>query len=260
MSDHQTRRTMRVVACGAANVGKSALLRRAQDDTFDATGNRASATIGIDFIIHTVPVRYARDTVTLQIWDTAGQERFRTLVQSYFQSAHAILYVFDVSSRPSFERVRQWLADSGWCRDSISGRFQSKTYVHCSGYLVGNKCDLEHAVSTDEAREFAREHNLLYTETSALSGHNVHTLFAQMAEVFYEYGERYVAAGNTLDALYGGGPQPSPEATVVVEPKMSPRSLRERQSRSRRCCSWWRWPCFGAGAPVYQPFHFSEAE
>lgn len=32
-----------------------------------------------------------KETVKLQIWDTAGQERFRSITQSYYRSAHALI-------------------------------------------------------------------------------------------------------------------------------------------------------------------------
>ena len=37
--------------------------------------------------------------IKLQIWDTAGQERFRSITQSYYRSAHALILVFDVANQ-----------------------------------------------------------------------------------------------------------------------------------------------------------------
>ena len=41
--------------------------------------------------------------------------------------------------------------------------------------LIGNKCDLANrrAVSTEEGEQFAREHGLVFLETSAKTAHNV---------------------------------------------------------------------------------------
>ncbi|KAK1906071.1 Ras-related protein Rab-26 [Dissostichus eleginoides] len=38
--------------------------------------------------------------VKLQIWDTAGQERFRSVTHAYYRDAHALLLLYDISSRP----------------------------------------------------------------------------------------------------------------------------------------------------------------
>ena len=40
--------------------------------------------------------------VKLQIWDTAGQERFRGITKSYYNGAHAVVVVFDISNKKSF--------------------------------------------------------------------------------------------------------------------------------------------------------------
>ena len=65
------------------------------------------ATIGVDFMIKTVEVE--GDKVKLQIWDTAGQERFRSITQSYYRSANALILVYDISCQPSFDCLPQWL-------------------------------------------------------------------------------------------------------------------------------------------------------
>lgn len=33
--------------------------------------------------------------VKLQLWDTAGQERFRSVIESYYRDADAIILVYD---------------------------------------------------------------------------------------------------------------------------------------------------------------------
>ncbi len=47
----------------------------------------------------------------LQIWDTAGQERFRSITQSYYRSAHALILVYDVSNQPTFDCCPEWLRE-----------------------------------------------------------------------------------------------------------------------------------------------------
>lgn len=47
----------------------------------------------------------------LQIWDTAGQERFRSITQSYYRSAHALILVYDISCQPTFDCLPDWLRE-----------------------------------------------------------------------------------------------------------------------------------------------------
>ena len=43
--------------------------------------------------------------------------------------------------------------------------------------LIATKCDLESRVSAEDARNFAKEHNMSYLETSSMSGQNVQEAF-----------------------------------------------------------------------------------
>ena len=56
---------------------------------------------------------FALCSFQLQIWDTAGQERFRSITQSYYRSAHALILVYDVSCQPTFDCLPDWLREIG---------------------------------------------------------------------------------------------------------------------------------------------------
>lgn len=47
----------------------------------------------------------------LQIWDTAGQERFRSITQSYYRSAHALVLVYDISTQSTFQSLPVWIKE-----------------------------------------------------------------------------------------------------------------------------------------------------
>lgn len=55
-------------------------------------------------------------------------------------------------------------------------------------FLVGNKCDLEHrrAVSTEQGRELARQHNIQFIETSAKDTINIDELFVKITKIFID--------------------------------------------------------------------------
>jgi len=83
------------------------------------------------------------------------------------------LLVYDVTSRPSFEHARTWLAD-----------VRAHADPHLTCILVGNKTDLEserRQVLTEEGEQWAQDEGLLFVEASAKSGANVDAAFEAAA-------------------------------------------------------------------------------
>jgi Ras-related protein Rab-5C len=48
-------------------------------------------------------------TYIFEIWDTAGQERYEAITPLYYRSAHAVIIVYDVLNKQSFEKAKNWL-------------------------------------------------------------------------------------------------------------------------------------------------------
>ena len=95
----------KVLMIGESGAGKSALLARFVDGTFESN---FISTIGVDFKIHYMKTETGKN-IKIQVWDTAGQERFRTITTSYYRGASGVLIVFDVTDEMSFEKIRYWL-------------------------------------------------------------------------------------------------------------------------------------------------------
>uniref|UniRef100_A0A673C590 small monomeric GTPase n=1 Tax=Sphaeramia orbicularis TaxID=375764 RepID=A0A673C590_9TELE len=49
--------------------------------------------------------------VRVQIWDTAGQERYQTITKQYYRRAQGIIFVYDITNEPSFQRIVKWAGD-----------------------------------------------------------------------------------------------------------------------------------------------------
>jgi len=161
----------KLVLVGEVGAGKSSLVLRYTDDTFlgDEVG-----TIGADFKVKFINVQKKR--VKMQIWDTAGQEKFRTMTSSYFAGANAVIVVFDLTDKKSFDLSEKWIKEA----KKFNG-----TSAPISFLLVGNKSDLPNRIEgvTESAKQFASQYGAIYCETSAKTG-------AKVADAFYAIGEK----------------------------------------------------------------------
>ena len=160
--------TVKLLLVGDSGVGKSSLLLRFSEDTFEED---QSPTIGVDFKLKFLNLDGKR--LKLTVWDTAGQERFRTLTSSYYRGAQGVIFVYDISRRETFENLAEI-----WAREvDMYG-----TVRDCVKIVIGNKSDkeVERAVSKDEAREFARESGCLFLECSAKTKAFVQEAFEEL--------------------------------------------------------------------------------
>ncbi|XP_011441468.3 ras-related protein Rab-26-like isoform X4 [Crassostrea angulata] len=159
----------KVMLIGDSGVGKTCLLVRFKDGAF-LSGSFIS-TVGIDFRNKVVDVEGTK--VKLQIWDTAGQERFRSVTHAYYRDAHALLLLYDVSNKASFDNIRAWLGE-------INEYAQEDVVI----MLLGNKADMtsERVIRTEDGERLANEYNVAFMETSAKTGMNVDLAFMAVAK------------------------------------------------------------------------------
>uniref|UniRef100_A0A8C6ISJ2 Uncharacterized protein n=1 Tax=Melopsittacus undulatus TaxID=13146 RepID=A0A8C6ISJ2_MELUD len=82
--------TLKLLLIGDSAVGKSSLLLRFADGTFEPSLKPTIGECGIRR-------------------DTAGQERFRTLTPSYYRGAQGVVLVYDVTRKDTFTGLDGWL-------------------------------------------------------------------------------------------------------------------------------------------------------
>jgi small GTP-binding protein len=189
---------LKVLIIGNSGVGKSSILLRFADGTFNVN---YTATIGIDFKIKNIVVN--NKDYKLQIWDSAGQERFKTLTINYFRGAMGIILVYDVTRRETFDAVEGWMED---------------IHAHCDQptpvVLVGNKCDMlaDSVISRTEGKELAEKYDVFFFDCSSKNGINVDDIFNCIAK------EIVRVRGNALNLKVSSE---SSETTKLVELKDS---------------------------------------
>jgi len=93
----------------------------------------------------------------------------------YYQDANVVFLIFDVGVKQSLDRVEYWL---GELKEQVDEK-------NLKIVLLGNKSDIDadkRQISYAMGEQYAKEHNLPYYETSALTGAGVVEVFHQTAE------------------------------------------------------------------------------
>lgn len=159
-------KSYRVVLLGKASVGKTSIINRLINNTFEEwTGS----TIGAAF--HSYKNEKYNDVI-LEIWDTAGQERYRSLAPMYYRNSSIALIVYDITDKESFKIAKGWIQE-------IYNNEKNSIIA-----LIGNKTDLlkDRKITINEILNYTNNKNILYYEVSALSGNNIKNTFNDIIE------------------------------------------------------------------------------
>ncbi len=139
---------------GDSGIGKSSIIERIVNNTFHSM---FITTIGIDFKVYYKTV--GKKHVKLQLWDSAGQERFRSITKNYFNRAHGIILVYDVTYQKSFDNLQYWLK-------SINNNIEPGSVKL---FLFGTKIDRisDRVISYETGKKYAEKNGLEFYEVSS---------------------------------------------------------------------------------------------
>jgi len=162
----------KVIFVGDANVGKSSFLLRATGYPFSED---LIPTIGSDYTTKAISRPDLKVNVKLNLWDTQGQERFRTTSSSYHRGTHAVVVMYDIDNRESFQNATMWYED---------------TIVHCKPeetlyFFIGHKSDLEKSrkVTYAEGKDLAESLRHPFFEASSKANDNIDHIMSELCDV-----------------------------------------------------------------------------
>ena len=199
----------KIIIIGDTCVGKSNILSRYLKDEFRED---SKSTVGVELGTKFLKVK---DVGTkIQIWDTAGQERYKSITSSYYKGSHGCFIVYDITNEASFENVDKWYQQA-----------QKEASKDVSIILVGNKCDLEEQrkVSKEKGEEKAKQFNIPFFETSALSKIKIDDIFNEMVNNIFER---------------TGGPKndDDDDIEIINENDNKAISLNSQEQQKKGCC------------------------
>ncbi|KAJ3449551.1 ras-related protein rab-24 [Anaeramoeba flamelloides] len=159
---------MKVVLLGSSYTGKSCLVNRFVNETFD---EKIQETVGAAFSAKTI------DIGNEQQMDTAGQERFESMSKMYYRKSNAAILCYDVTQKESFDKLKFW------------AKQLNENEPSCRIYVTATKVDLlevgqKRAVTLETVEDYAETIEASIFETSAKKNFNVNELFLKIAKDF----------------------------------------------------------------------------
>ena len=174
----------KILLIGDLGVGKSCVILRYVEGDFP--GNIMSS-IGVDF--KTKQIELDDHSIKMQIWDTAGHEKFRTITTSYYKSAQAIIILYDITQKSSFEHIRNWITEI----DKFGKQGVLKV-------IVGNKLDLENnrKISKEDAENLALKYGVKLWEVSAKDNTNIEEMFVDTIKTLLEKNSKIISESSSM--------------------------------------------------------------
>ena len=169
MNSSKKQFTYKVIVVGDGAVGKTSLIKQYITHTFS---RQYLATVGIQ--VYRKKYDLGEEIITAVIWDLAGQISYQKARKIFFMNANAIIYVYDITHRESFNDLDEW--------HKLVKRYAPAAL----SILCGNKSDLrmERIITTEEGLKKAREFGCnFFLETSAKTGIDVDDLFDMLLEL-----------------------------------------------------------------------------
>jgi len=172
---------LKFLLLGESGVGKSSILHRFISQYFSSS---QIPTIGVDVSQAKTLFIGKKQSARVQITDTAGLEKFRFTSQNIYRGSHAIVLVYDVTCRFTFDRISEY-----WIPE-LANR---KSTEHSKLILIGNKVDLlngstssvfintkkERQVTIEEAQTLANSKNMKFMEISVKKSTNLDHIFTE---------------------------------------------------------------------------------
>ena len=166
----------RIVLLGESGVGKTCIISRFINDTFDPN---VITSMGSQFVIKTIELPDGK-SLTIHLWDTAGQEKYRSMNKIYYKRAKAAILVYDITDKKSFDEIKNY-----WY-----GQVKESGDKNIIFGLAANKSDLydQRQVKDEEGEEFAKSIGAIFASTTAYDKYNdgIKILFENLAKKILE--------------------------------------------------------------------------
>ena len=150
------------------SVGKTCIIKRF---VYDEHNSNEFPTSSLSFATKNINVSEngVEEEIKLEVWDTVGQEKYKAMAQIFFKNSNAVILVYDITNKESFEQLKNYWIDK-------INEYNSNDLTLA---VAANKSDLymKEQVKEEEGREFAQKIGAIFRLTSAKNGEGIKEMF-----------------------------------------------------------------------------------
>jgi small GTP-binding protein len=159
---------IKIIIIGESGVGKTCIIKRF---VYDEHNSNEFPTSSLSFATKNINVSEngVEEEIKLEVWDTVGQEKYKAMAQIFFKNSNAVILVYDITNKESFEQLKNYWIDK-------INEYNSNDLTLA---VAANKSDLymKEQVKEEEGREFAQKIGAIFRLTSAKNGEGIKEMF-----------------------------------------------------------------------------------
>ena len=165
-NDEDVEEGIKVILVGETGTGKTSLINSAMGKKFqdDHKSTMYCSYVNLKKVIED-------KEYNLNLWDTIGQEKFRSLTKVFFKNSGIVIFVFDITDKPSFDDLNYWYktVDEELGDKPVKG-------------LAANKLDLfdNQAVDDNTIKDYASQKGIKFQYTTATNPANFNKLLEDL--------------------------------------------------------------------------------
>ena len=201
----------KVIVIGDSGVGKTTFISR----LIDRFEENAASTFGVSYV--TKELKIDNILVHFDIWDTAGQEKYHAVNRLFYVDSKICIIVYDITNRTTFNNACNF-----WYK-AIKNEISDNIIIG----LAGNKSDLysKEEVKEEEASNYAKEKNIIFSLTSSYDNTGVNELFYKLGKMYLNLYHKGILKNEVTNT-----------GRIVLKQKNNSDTENENQNNRRTCC------------------------
>ncbi len=219
-------RDLNVITLGETGVGKTSIINRLKDDSFNE--NEYSTSASSSFTIQK-PFKKLNLTINLNFRDTAGQEKLiATLPKQYIRDSHIVLLVF--SDIDTLNVIK----DRWYKHYKENSNIENARFI-----LVGNKSDIFGEMRNEivkQGEKFAEEIDALFVSCSAKIKDNLDNVERYITTEAKRYIENEEKKKNKIKEQKKEKEQEF-NSDISFKIKDNKKKEQKKETKERHCCS-----------------------